>query len=66
MTQKQRRAVSNVESIIARFICDDPNCEGDVGKWGPFNIEYIEAVLGKKATNYQALIDRWDNAIVDK
>ena len=65
VTQKQRRrAVSNVESIIARFRCDNPNCEGDVGKWGPFYIEYIEAVLGKKATNYQALIDRWDNAIV--
>ena len=66
VTQKKqrRRAVSNVESIIARFICDDPNCEGDVGKWGPFYIEYIEAVLGIKPTNYEALIDRWDNAIV--
>ena len=64
MPKKRRKAVSDVGSIIARFMCDDPNCEGDVGKWGPFYMEYIGGILGKNPINFDAFMYRWDNAIV--
>lgn len=62
--KQRRKAVSDVGSIIARFVCDDPNCEGDVGKWGPFYMEYIGGILGKNPINFDAFMYRWDNAIV--
>ena len=61
---KQRRgAVSDVGTIISRFICDDPICKGEVAKWGPFYLEYIGKILSEKPIS-QGFFDRWDNAIV--
>lgn len=60
--KERRRAVSNVGDIIARLLCDDPNCVGEVGKFSKYYMEYIAAFLkGKPNPNF---IQQWDNAIV--
>ena len=67
-SKQRRRAVSDVGSLISRMLalreCDDENCVGDVGKWGPFYMKYIGSILGKNPINFDAFIRKWDNAIV--
>ena len=60
--KERRRAVSNVGDIIARLLCEDPDCVGDVGKFGTYYLKYIGAFLkGKSNPNF---IQQWDDAIV--
>jgi len=65
MPKKRRKAVADVGAIIARMLCDDDNCVGDVGKYGSYYITYIGKLLLKKSVDSN-FIANWDRAIVEQ
>jgi hypothetical protein len=65
MPKKRRNAVADVGAIIARMLCDDANCVGDVGKYGSYYITYIGKLLLKKSVDSN-FIANWDRAIVEQ
>lgn len=59
-------ATSNKNSEFDKLgtdLCIDENCEGDVGKFGPFYLKYIGNALSNKAIPAR-FFDKWDQAIV--
>ena len=70
MPKKRRKAVSDIGSLVTRMLalqeCDDENCIGDVGKWGPFYMKYIGSMFKLNAINPEKFMKRWDIAIVEQ
>ena len=52
--------------MLALNTCDNDNCVGDVGKWGPFYMKYIGSMFGLNAINPEKFMKRWDIAIVEQ